>query len=305
MEVINMPRKLEYEFIREQFEKSGWTLLSKKYINSKKKLNVMCDNGHKIKVRYDQFKDGIGCSICSFDKKRLSIDFVKSELEKYGFILISKKYISAIKKIKIKCKEGHITTTTWSIWKEHKSCSECSNNKKRISLGIILNKLNILGIYLLSKHYTNNKQKLKLKCKNGHIFYSRWNDIDQGHTQCRQCYLNSKIVYDIKDIDKFYKYRIIVQRLTRKMYKQFKELINPNNLERSQGANHHLDHKFSVLDGFLNNISPEIISNLYNLQMLPWLENSIYKKGSSSISYKELMIGWELYNIYYIENIIY
>ena len=36
---------------------------------------------------------------------------------------------------------------------------------------------------------------------------------------------------------------------------------------------YHLDHIKSMWYGFHNNISPEIIGDISNLQMLPWLEN--------------------------------
>ncbi len=50
----------------------------------------------------------------------------------------------------------------------------------------------------------------------------------------------------------------------------------------------HLDHKFSIAQGFLDGISPEIIGNIRNLEMLPWLEN--VKKGMKcSISLCELI----------------
>ena len=41
---------------------------------------------------------------------------------------------------------------------------------------------------------------------------------------------------------------------------------------------HHLDHICSISEGYKNNISPEIIGNIKNLQFIPWDEN--YKKGS-------------------------
>ena len=45
---------------------------------------------------------------------------------------------------------------------------------------------------------------------------------------------------------------------------------------------YHLDHKISVMYGFLNNIEPEIIGDIDNLQMLKWDEN--ISKGSNCYS---------------------
>lgn len=41
---------------------------------------------------------------------------------------------------------------------------------------------------------------------------------------------------------------------------------------------YHLDHKFSIIEGFKQNIKPEIIGNINNLEFIPWKEN--LSKGS-------------------------
>jgi hypothetical protein len=70
-------------------------------------------------------------------------------------------------------------------------------------------------------------------------------------------------------------YRKKVKRLTEIVYKKYKNIINPNNLERiTNGKNGvQLDHKYSIIEGFLNNVEPEIISHHCNLQMLEWNDN--------------------------------
>jgi len=49
--------------------------------------------------------------------------------------------------------------------------------------------------------------------------------------------------------------------------------INPNRITR--GPEQHLDHIYSILEGYKNNIPPEIIGHWTNLQMLPRRENFI------------------------------
>jgi predicted DNA-binding protein YlxM (UPF0122 family) len=51
---------------------------------------------------------------------------------------------------------------------------------------------------------------------------------------------------------------------------------------------YHLDHKYSILEGFKNNIKPEIIASLNNLVFIPWEENVI-KRTKCSISKEELI----------------
>ena len=75
-------------------------------------------------------------------------------------------------------------------------------------------------------------------------------------------------------------YRKKVKKLTESTYKKYKNIINPNNLERvTNGKNgFQLDHKYSIVEGFLNNVEPEIISHQCNLQMLEWYDNRTKSK---------------------------
>jgi len=51
---------------------------------------------------------------------------------------------------------------------------------------------------------------------------------------------------------------------------------------------HHLDHKYSILEGFKNKISPTIIGDIKNLEFIPWEEN-IKKRTKCSITINELI----------------
>jgi hypothetical protein len=76
--------------------------------------------------------------------------------------------------------------------------------------------------------------------------------------------------------DPFYEYSKKVHKLTKSNYHKHKHVINPNNLPRGRagvtGA-YQLDHKVSIHFGFMNNISPEQIAAVDNLQLLTWKEN--------------------------------
>ena len=72
----------------------------------------------------------------------------------------------------------------------------------------------------------------------------------------------------------FATYRQIVTFLTEKTYKKFKQEINPHDLRRKAGSSgYHLDHKYSIFQGFVDGILPNIIACKHNLQMLPGSEN--------------------------------
>lgn len=60
-------RKHKYNYIKNEFEKRGWKLISKEYNNSKEKLNTICNNGHKHSITYSDFNNGYGCRTCHYE----------------------------------------------------------------------------------------------------------------------------------------------------------------------------------------------------------------------------------------------
>lgn len=84
--------------------------------------------------------------------------------------------------------------------------------------------------------------------------------------------------------DKELYYRL-VNTYTEMTYTQHKELLDPNG-RRGQGF--HLDHRFSKAMGFQNNISPEIIGSVVNLELIPEFDN-MSKGAKCSITEDVLM----------------
>lgn len=87
--------------------------------------------------------------------------------------------------------------------------------------------------------------------------------------------------------NKLEKYYADVWYHTGKNFNQFYNDINPNNYKRGRKT-YHLDHKISILFGYLNDIDPEIIGHRCNLEMLYYKEN-IKKQANCSLSLNELL----------------
>jgi hypothetical protein len=118
-----------YRYIKNQIEKTGYKLLSKKYIGALKKLKVKCPQNHQYKVNYNKFQQGKRCPICYIencnDNKRLVYDYVKFEVEKVGYKLLSDEYINAHSKLKIECSKGHKYDVTYANFYQGKRCPVC------------------------------------------------------------------------------------------------------------------------------------------------------------------------------------
>ena len=165
-------RKWTVEEIREYLNNIGYTLISNEYKNNQTKLDIICSEGHKVKMTFGNIQQGKRCHICSrkisSEKKKHTYNFVKEYIEKFGYKLLSEKYIDQDKKIKIKCPEGHIFKMSFYNFKRGRRCPECCKNKKITHEEFIkkfhiqnpnANNIEILGTYV------NSKTKIKCRCR--------------------------------------------------------------------------------------------------------------------------------------------
>lgn len=81
-------------------------------------------------------------------------------------------------------------------------------------------------------------------------------------------------------------YKRKVYNVTRKTWRENKILIENHEQKRGR-TDYHLDHIYSIYDGFLNDVDPEIIGNYNNLRLLYYKENCS-KRVKSDITLEEL-----------------
>jgi hypothetical protein len=85
----------------------------------------------------------------------------------------------------------------------------------------------------------------------------------------------------------YHEYKLKVLYETARNYKRYYYIINPDNKIRSFN-DYHLDHKFSIINGFKNNIDPKIIGSYINLELIESKLNLI-KSTNNSITKEELL----------------
>lgn len=140
--------------------------------------------------------------------------------------------------------------------------------------------------YELNKISGDNKNSnLSLTCINNHKIDIRYSSLKRGH-RCRFCYYES-IKISPSELDSFRKYSKIVRSRTRTIFRKYKELIDPDNLT-IDSKKYHIDHIYSISDGYKNNIDPNIISSYVNLRVIGSIDN--LKKGQKSEIIKEELI---------------
>lgn len=87
---------------------------------------------------------------------------------------------------------------------------------------------------------------------------------------------------ELKDIQS---YRRSVSYYTEKTYEEYKDIINPNGLDRGIHSNH-IDHISPVIEGWKNRIDPKVISNYKNLRLIDSYDN-LSKGERTNISVDE------------------
>lgn len=98
---------------------------------------------------------------------------------------------------------------------------------------------------------------------------------------------NTQINDDV--INNFIEYKKVVVNRTITIYRNNIELINPNSLKRGK-KDYHIDHRFSIKQGFLNNIPIEVITHPINLEMIHYMDN-LEKQDNCSVSLNDLLDG--------------
>lgn len=126
---------------------------------------------------------------------------------------------------------------------------------------------------------------LNVICPLGHTHTVSHNRFQQGK-RCRKCYIEMKYNNAMKHKEGYAEYKFLVEQETRKTYNVYKQIIDPQNLGRNR--KYHLDHKYSIYQGFIDNIDPKIIGSIHNLQMMGFDKN-ISKGMNCSITKEELI----------------
>ena len=181
------PRKITIELIRERMKEEKYILLTEEYINSKQKLEVMCDKGHLYSTSWNNFNNGRRCPHCKGnDATRKSLKDLIKLFEKEGFKYIEGEYKNNKSKLTLECCKGHIFDISWDMWNSGIRCPYCCKRKKLTSE--LKEDLELEGYELISKHEKDIKGQdvLTIKCDKGHSYEIKYANHSRG-TRCPHC----------------------------------------------------------------------------------------------------------------------
>lgn len=176
--------KLTIEFVRSEFKKEGYILLTKTYINAFGKLEYICPKGHIGITFWNNWQQKRRCLVCA-GKKKLTLECVKNMFEKEGYILISTKYINSKSKLDYICSKGHVGSINLSDWRHGYRCLVCSGKKKH-TLEFVKKEFEKYNYKLTSVKYINAHSKLEYVCPKGHTESITWGNWKHGY-RCPTC----------------------------------------------------------------------------------------------------------------------
>jgi len=214
-------------------------------------------------------------------KKEFNKDVIDNLIERYkkgiGCDILSKEFNISKSILKRIFKEKNILRKNGSNGKKIELTKEQKENIKHLYLNEYKNSKEISNNLNLNKHFIE-----KFLSNTG---YRRNKSEGTSVGQVRKF---SKIPYNIylENTEKYVLYKREVMKFTNKQKINILPFFEKRGNAGINGA-YHLDHKFSILEGFKNNISPKIIGDIKNLEFIPW-EDNIKKRTKCSISIKNL-----------------
>jgi hypothetical protein len=174
---------------------SGGKLLSKFYINESTGLRWLCSDGHQWEAKPHDIKQGHWCPRCGKKKaseklRTRTFDELQKIVKSRGGDCLSKHYLKARDKLKLRCALGHEwETVPMQIISGH-WCPKCARRfvgkKSRLTLEEIQATAAKRGGECLTKTYFNAHQILTWRCAAGHKWETNANCVRRG-TWCPVC----------------------------------------------------------------------------------------------------------------------
>jgi len=186
-------KRLTIEYIRKQFEKEDYILLTKEYKNSCQKLEYVCPEGHKHNISWNKWGQGRRCIYC-FGAPKKTIEEIRKSFEGEKYKLLTTKYKNAYQKLEFICSEGHKHSICWASWQQGHRCGICGLNrcgKIFLSYKFVKDQFEKEGYRLLIEEYINTNQKLNYICPRGHKHNISWHNWQKGQ-RCFYCNGNIK-----------------------------------------------------------------------------------------------------------------
>ena len=195
-----MGKKHSLKEVIEIVESHGYKMNTDVYLGNKVPISLICKKHGVFKMRLNSIVSGQGCQKCGREKvnnsRKLSLEYVRSQFERKGYILLANEYINSTTKMPFICNKHRDKGVQYIIQNSihnGQGCYYCGreriSNKLKTDFSLVVNEFTSNGYKLLSckKEYMDNKTKnLLYKCPNGHVNTTSYGNFKQGF-RCPNC----------------------------------------------------------------------------------------------------------------------
>lgn len=203
---IDRPRAKKYtnQEISSLLQMFGYELLSA-YKNVKHPIRLQCPEGHIFMTTWDRcINHKQGCPICN-PNGLLNWDRIRHNLHLHGITLIQHPDNSDFLEgeIEVRCSKGHTYKTTYqNIRGISYKCRECAHNNSIKSDKEIVAYIESNGYELVDK-YIKSDIKMSLRCPQGHLYKTTWDNFYYNDRRCPRCgvgtsRLEKKLIADVE-----------------------------------------------------------------------------------------------------------
>lgn len=179
----------------------------------------------------------------------------------------------------------HIVSRNKTILEKYVNIEEYNKHIQKSTKETCLKKYGVE--YATQTDFYKKKRKETLNERYGSETYNNPDKTKKTRIE-NNTQINDEIINDFLDYKK-----VIVNRTTT-IYRNNIDIINPKKLKRGK-KEYHIDHLFSIKQGFLENLPIEIISHPCNLHMIFYMDN-LKKQDNCWITKEELLYNIILYN---------
>lgn len=277
-----------------------------KTVDSIFKLSKHITNTHRIKIKdyYNQYfsSDETGkCIYCKGPTFFHGLVQGYSQSCKHCKSQAAKDMRNRLKNDRIKFNnfKSKVSLNQHQIWEERKLTGEIDNIRAKISSSIKDTFSKFTKDELKEKYGWQNRlttaelEQWKKDVMYNTGFHSWWktatseqkNEVIYKRVSTiieTEIFLVEQAMSDPTNQSKYYQ---AVTYITEMNYQRYKHQIDPDS---KRGKGYHLDHKFSIKAGYINNVSPNIIGHYQNLELLPANQN-LKKNAKCSITLTQLL----------------
>ena len=180
-------RHYDINFFRNLAIEKGGLCLSKEFITLRNKLEWKCEDGHFFKLEPSKIiSRNYWCDECTGRRGKHTIESISNIAKKRGWLFLSENYTNGSEKYKFQCDKGHIIYAIAHNVIKGAGCRTCAG-KQLLTIDIFKQIAINRGGECLSEQYNGQRNKLKFRCKEGHIFETLPGEIKNSGAWCKKC----------------------------------------------------------------------------------------------------------------------